>query len=333
MSPRSQLEQTKAIQQDTTTKKLKDEPEKKQCVQIVWLNVIIQSLIHMGAVYGIYCCFYAKYQTLITAYLFHLFGGLGITAGAHRLWAHRSYKAELPLRIILGVFQTIAAQNSIYDWCRDHRVHHKHAETDGDPHNAKRGFFFSHMGWLMMKKHPDVISKGRKIPLDDLRNDIVVDFQHKFYVPMTIFCNFILPAILPYFLWNESLVIGYFVPGVLRYIVTLHVTWSVNSFAHMFGNKPYDTNINPAENLLVSMASIGEGFHNYHHTFPQDYATSEFGGFYFNFTKIFIDSFYAIGQVTDRKKISPELVMARRKRTGDLSESLCNEAQNIEHNY
>lgn len=101
----------------------------------------------------------------------------------------------------------------------------------------------------------------------------------------------------------------------------------------MFGNKPYDVNINPAENLIVSIASIGEGFHNYHHTFPQDYATSEFGGFYFNFTKIFIDFFYAIGQVNDRKKISPELVIARRKRTGNLSEGHKTNTENIEHTY
>lgn len=65
--------------------------------------------------------------------------GQGITAGAHRLWAHRTYKAKLPLRIILAVFQTLAFQNHIYEWVRDHRVHHKFTDTDADPHNAKRG--------------------------------------------------------------------------------------------------------------------------------------------------------------------------------------------------
>lgn len=56
---------------------------------------------------------------------------------------------------------TMALQNDIYDWSRDHRVHHKFSETDGDPHNAKRGFFFSHVGWLLCKKHPDVLNKGK----------------------------------------------------------------------------------------------------------------------------------------------------------------------------
>lgn len=300
--------------------------------QIVWFNVVLQILIHIGALYGVYCCFYAKPQTLIAAIALHIMGGLGITAGAHRLWAHRTYKATLPVRLLLGLFQTIAAQNSIYEWCRDHRVHHKHTETNADPHNAQRGFFFSHMGWLMIKKHPDVISKGRKIPLDDLSLDLVVKYQHKYYIPLTILFSFVLPTILPYLLWNESLVTAYFIPGVLRYIVTLHVTWCVNSFAHWYGDKPYDKNINPSENILVSMASIGEGFHNYHHTFPQDYSASEFGSIYFNYTKLMIDIFYHLGLVSDRKRITSEMVLNRRIRTGDLSKELLNKTD-TEHEY
>jgi len=70
-------------------------------------------------------------------------------------------------------------QNDIYEWCRDHRVHHKFSETDADPHNAKRGFFFSHMGWLCLKKHPDVFVKGSSVDLSDLLLDPVVKFQKK----------------------------------------------------------------------------------------------------------------------------------------------------------
>jgi stearoyl-CoA desaturase (delta-9 desaturase) len=121
------------------------------------------------------------------------------------------------------------------------------------------------------------------------------------------------------FLWNESFMNAYFVPAVLRYTFTLHVTWLVNSIAHVWGWKPYDKRINPVENILVSLGAIGEGFHNYHHTFPQDYSTSEYGSVYFNFTKGFIDSMALIGQAYDRKKISPEQVLQRRMKYGDLS--------------
>lgn len=70
-------------------------------------------------------------------------------------------------------------QNDIYEWSRDHRVHHKYSETDADPHNARRGFFFSHIGWLFVRKHRDVIEKGRKLDFTDLLEDPVVRFQRK----------------------------------------------------------------------------------------------------------------------------------------------------------
>lgn len=124
---------------------------------IVWRNVAIMGYLHMAAVYGLYlCCTSASWKTSALAFILYIFGGLGITAGAHRLWAHRTYKAKFPLRIILGIFNTLAFQNDIYEWSRDHRVHHKFSETDADPHNATRGFFFSHVGWLLCKKHPHV---------------------------------------------------------------------------------------------------------------------------------------------------------------------------------
>lgn len=73
----------------------------------------------------------------------------------------------------------LSVQNDIYEWSRDHRVHHKYSETDADPHNARRGFFFSHIGWLFVRKHRDVIEKGRKLDFTDLLDDPVVRFQRK----------------------------------------------------------------------------------------------------------------------------------------------------------
>lgn len=75
--------------------------------------------------------------------------------------------------------QTVAFQNSIHEWSRDHRVHHKYSETHADPHNAKRGFFFAHMGWLLCRKHPALIQKGKGLDLSDLESDSVVMFQKK----------------------------------------------------------------------------------------------------------------------------------------------------------
>lgn len=70
-------------------------------------------------------------------------------------------------------------QDCIFEWARDHRTHHKYADTDADPHNAERGLFFSHMGWLCCKKNPEVIEAGRRIDLSDLFEDPVVMFQKR----------------------------------------------------------------------------------------------------------------------------------------------------------
>ncbi|KAF6132718.1 stearoyl-CoA desaturase 5 [Phyllostomus discolor] len=146
---------------------------------IVWRNVVLMSLLHLAAVYSLVLIPKAKPLTLLWAYFCFLLTALGVTAGAHRLWSHRSYKAKLPLRIFLAVANSMAFQNDIFEWSRDHRVHHKYSETDADPHNARRGFFFSHIGWLFVRKHRDVIEKGRKLDITDLLADPVVRFQRK----------------------------------------------------------------------------------------------------------------------------------------------------------
>ena len=103
--------------------------------------------------------------------------GMGITCGAHRLWTHRSFKASFPLQVFLCIGQCIAGQNCIFVWSRDHRVHHKYSDTDGDPHNINRGVFFAHVGWLLKKRHPYSLIGGSKLNFDDLKNDPLVDFQ------------------------------------------------------------------------------------------------------------------------------------------------------------
>ncbi|XP_030629318.1 acyl-CoA desaturase [Chanos chanos] len=285
---------------------------------IVWRNVMLMTLLHLGALYGLYLIPSACALTLAWALFCFVVSALGVTAGAHRLWSHRSYKATLPLRIFLAFANSMAFQNDIYEWARDHRVHHKYSETDADPHNAQRGFFFAHIGWLLVRKHPDVIEKGNKLELSDLKADKVVMFQRRHYKVSVLVICFLVPMLVPWYLWGESLWVAYFIPALLRYTLVLNATWLVNSAAHMWGNRPYDANINPRENKFVTFSAIGEGFHNYHHTFPYDYATSEFG-WKLNLTTCFIDLMCYLGLAKERKKVSRELVLARVQRTGDGS--------------
>ena len=181
MAPRSETDtQTQTIDPDT---KIFDVGRKRPERQIVWTNVYFMVVLHLMALYGIYLTPGANPRTWLWTWLFHFLGVLGITCGAHRLWAHRSYKATWPLRLLLMLWDCIAGQNDIFEWARDHRVHHKYSETDADPHNAKRGFFFSHVGWLVVKKHPDVIKKGQQLDLSDLYKDKIVMFQRRYEEP------------------------------------------------------------------------------------------------------------------------------------------------------
>ena len=109
------------------------------------------------------------------------------------------------------------------------------------------------------------------------------------------FISFILPALIPHLIWGYPFMDCFFNCCLLRYAVSLHATWSINSAAHLWGYRPYDNNINPCDNRFVMAVALGEGYHNYHHIFPWDYKTAEYGSYFFNFTKIFIDWCTKIG--------------------------------------
>lgn len=290
----------------------------KPATVYVWRNIILMALLHLSALYSLCLIPSAKFATVFWAYLCFLVSGLGVTAGAHRLWSHRSYKASLPLRIILAIANSMAFQNDIFEWARDHRVHHKFSETDADPHNATRGFFFSHIGWLLVRKHPDVIEKGKKLDLSDLKADKVVMFQRRHYKLSVLLLCFVFPSLVPWYFWGETFWNSFYLAALLRYTVGLNATWLVNSAAHMWGNRPYNQHINPRENRFVVFGALGEGYHNYHHTFPFDYSTSEYG-WRWNFTTSFIDLMCHLGLASDRKKVEKATVLARIVRTGDGS--------------
>src|SRR5882724_7455711 len=151
----------------------------------------------------------------------------------------------------------MALQNYIYEWCRDHRVHHKFSDTDADPHNSKRGFFFAHMGWLLCRKHPDVLEKGKIVDMSDLWADPIVRFQRRFYIPLVVLIRgFIFTGLIGCHWMGQSLWYS-LCANAWCYIVTLHHTWLVNSAAHIYGTRPYDKSINPRENIGVVYASMG----------------------------------------------------------------------------
>ena len=157
----------------------------------------------------------------------------------------------------------------------------------------------------MLEYDPKVSAAIKDVDLSDIEKDSVCMFQLRVSPYFNLFMCFLFPPLISCYGWNETFINGFLIAGCLRYIITMHATFLVNSAAHLYGSRPYDKKINPAENRMVSYFAVGEGWHNWHHKFPFDYAASEYGIWkQYNPTKFFIDTCSCIGLVTERKRAS-----------------------------
>lgn len=236
----------------------------------IWTNIILFSLTFLAAIvlvpwYGIAHGYSAAGWILFGVFL--AANELSITAGYHRLWAHRAYEAHWSLRFIFLVFGTMALQNSAWAWCSGHRRHHLNVDDEElDPYSARRGFWFSHIGW-MVRQYPSGRDDFTNIP--DLRRDRMLAFQHRHYVPLVLLTNIGLPLLAG---WLTGDVWGVFLlAGVLRLVVSHHFTFFINSLAHMWGSRPYTEENTARDNPVLAVLTFGEGYHNFHHIFAHDY--------------------------------------------------------------
>lgn len=182
----------------------------------------------------------------------------GVNSGAHRFFTHKAYKANAALRILLITMQTFSMQRSVFTWVYEHRLHHKYTDTNGDPHNPRRGFFYAHCGWMMTKPHPDVVNLGKVIDLSDLKACPYVMFQYKYYIPLA-FLTVVISTCIPYYGWGENLLASVLFGVLFRYAFSVNVTWFVNSLAHRIGTRPYDLSFTASEYPIVSFFATGEG--------------------------------------------------------------------------
>jgi stearoyl-CoA desaturase (delta-9 desaturase) len=237
---------------------------------IVWANVLMFALTFAAA--AIFVPWYGLTHGFSTAdwgvfAFFLIANGMAITAGYHRLWAHRTYEAHWSLRLLYLVFGTMALQNSVFAWCSGHRTHHLHVDDEErDPYSARRGFWFSHIGW-MLRAYPSGRDDFSNIP--DLKRDPLLVFQHRYYVPLALIANFGLPlaaGLLFHDVWGMLIL-----AGVLRLVWSHHVTFFINSLAHMWGSRPYTEDNSARDNPVLAVVTYGEGYHNFHHIFAHDY--------------------------------------------------------------
>ena len=233
-----------------------------------WKNISFLLSVHLVAAVG--CSIYfVKHGTglgiVVLAAVWTFLTIFGISAGYHRLFSHKTYEAHPIFRAFLLAFGAAAFQNSAITWAADHRRHHKQTDTDDDPYNARRGFWYSHIGWVLRKTEV----AHELYPVPDLWNDFLIRWQHKLYALVGGVVSFGLPTLIGWALgdaWG-----GFLVAGVLRLVFVYHVTFSINSVAHHLGSQPYSDRNTSRDSLITAFLSLGEGYHNFHHTFPVDY--------------------------------------------------------------
>lgn len=229
--------------------------------------VVTGAIAFIGVPLWAYFVGFSAIEISVTIALF-FFTGISITAGYHRLWSHKTYEAHPAVKFVLAVGGAMAVQNSILHWSSDHRVHHRHVDdNDKDPYSAKRGFWYSHIGWMLREYQAHRYDNYENCR--DLQKDKIVMWQHNHYVPILLVANFGITGLLG---WLNGSVIGMLLlAGVFRVVAVHHVTFFINSLAHIWGKRPYTDENTARDNGIVALFTFGEGYHNYHHIFEYDY--------------------------------------------------------------
>lgn len=202
---------------------------------------------------------------LIPFFALYIATGLAITAGYHRLYAHKTYECSPIVELLVAIFGAAAGQNAVLNWASDHRYHHQYSDREGDPYNINKGFFYAHMGWMFWK-YP-LNRPFTNVP--DLKRNAIVMWQYRNFRKIMIGAGFVLPMLIgacfgrPFggLLWG----------GLFRMVVVQHFTFTINSFAHTVGHKTYDKTATARDSYLLALISYGEGYHSFHHAFPNDY--------------------------------------------------------------
>ena len=214
------------------------------------------------------------FDDVVVATIFYLCTGFGIAVGFHRLFTHRSFKANRVLKLSLAVAGSMALEGSLISWVAIHRRHHMFGDQPGDPHSPYRygprsdgilrGLLWSHVRWLFagdptdtrrfapdLLRDPDLVAVDRLFPVL-----AVTSLAIPFFVGWALYGT--LAGALTVFLWA----------GLVRMAVLHHVTWSINSVCHIWGRRPFITSDQSTNVAPLALISFGESWHNFHHSAP-----------------------------------------------------------------
>jgi stearoyl-CoA desaturase (Delta-9 desaturase) len=215
--------------------------------------------------------------------------------------------------LVVLLFGAASVQNSVLHWANNHRIHHSKVDKDEDPYNIKRGFFWAHIGWVLYRDHEHEFRRVK-----DLRADPLVRWQHRYYVPLAIAAGALLPTLLGA-LWGDAIG-GLLIAGFLRLVVQYHITFATNSLAHTLGARPYDRSTSARDHFLTAVLTLGEGYHNFHHRFQNDYRNGVRRRD-FDPTKWLIWSLSRVGAVRNLRRVPKEKIIRARRLARESSQA------------
>ena len=217
----------------------------------VWGNKIPILLMHLAPLGALYTGFgWSEVLLCIGLYYLRMFF---LAAGWHRYFAHRSYKLGRVMQFVMAFGGSMCAQKGVLWWAANHRVHHRYSDTDADVHSPRKGFWWSHVGWILSDKYKQTDAAGIK----DFAKYPELRFinKHDWIAPWTL-------GVVCFLIGGWSgLVVGFFWSTVLLW----HTTFLVNSAAHVFGTRRYETDDTSRNSWWIALLTGGEGWHNNHH--------------------------------------------------------------------
>jgi stearoyl-CoA desaturase (delta-9 desaturase) len=218
----------------------------------------------------------------------------GITGGYHRYFAHKSYKTSRVFQFVLAWIACSATQKGPLWWAGTHRRHHRYSDLPGDPHSPKEGVYYSHQGWVFDKRWEGTPIEGIR---DFAAFPELVWLNNNHWVPplvLAVACYLI--GGFPGLLWGMA----------ISTTLLWHGTYAINSLAHLWGTRRYETTDTSRNNLLLALLTFGEGWHNNHHY----YMASVRQGFFWyeiDITYYILRALQALGVVWDLKLPSKEI--------------------------
>ena len=246
--------------------------------------------------------------------------GFGVTIGFHRLLTHRSFETFRPLRVLLAILGSAAAQGMAIKWCAIHRRHHQESDGEADPHSPHlhgqsgfrgliRGLWYAHVGWAFEADKPQLQGSVRDLLAD--RAMVLVDRLYLLWVAI----GLIVPAAALglYYQTSNGALAGLVWGGLLRIFIMHHATWSINSVCHVFGSRPFDSGDHSTNNFPIAIVSLGEGWHNNHHAFPNS-ARHGLRWWQFDSSYIIIKTMSLLGLVRNVRVPSEEAMRAKARR-------------------